>query len=202
MICEEIHEIAFFADKAFEEKDEETLRDISRRCLEWSQRDKYNFLEKGILSYHGATAGSDYIELKVNKRETYDENEKEIELCLLLFRNCINFFKAFKKDYIETCSKEERYYFTEYENRAITNFSILLNRIGRFIKSIDSIEEVVDKNFSMAKGNYATTIINYGLYDYDDGHTDYFHHYAYKQLKSLTKDSENEQAFYFWQGII
>lgn len=202
MISTEIHEIAFFADKAFEEKDEETLKEISQRCLEWSLQDKYTILEKAILSYHGATAGSDYTELNANKRETYDENEKDIELCLLLFRNCISFFKVFKKNHIETCTKEEHYYFTEYENRAITNFSILLNKIGRFIKSIDSIEEIVDKNFSMAKGNQATTIINYGLYDYDDGHTDYFHHYAYKQLKILTKESENEQAVYFWQGII
>ncbi|WP_341299643.1 LA2681 family HEPN domain-containing protein [Lysinibacillus sp. FSL H8-0500] len=202
MICEEIHEIAFFADKAFEEKDEKTLRDISRDCLEWSRSDKYTLLEKGILSYHGATATSDYIELKSIRIEIYEENEKDIEFCLLLFRNCINFFEDFKKDFIETCSKQEYFYLAEYESRAITNYSILLNRIGRFIKSIHSIEELLDKNFSMAKGNHATTIINYGLYDYDDGHTDYFHHYAYKQLKSLTKDLENEQAFYFWQGIL
>ncbi len=202
MISIEIHELAFFADKAFEEKDEDTLKQISLDCLELSQLHKYNPLEKGILSYHGATAGSDYIELNYKKTEIYEENEKDIELCLLLFRNCIKFFSEFKKDFIETCSEEELYYFTEYQGRAITNFSILLNRIGRFIKSIHSIKELVDKNFSMAKGNYATTIINYGLSDYDDGHTDFFHHYAYKQLKSLTKDPENEQAFYFWQTNI
>lgn len=121
---------------------------------------------------------------------------------MLLFRNCIRFFNEFKNDFIEVCSEEELFYFTEYQNRAIINFSILLNRIGRFIKSIDSIEEIVNKNFSMAIGNYATTIISYGLYDYDEGHTNYFHQYAYKQLKNLTKDPENEQAFYFWQGII
>lgn len=97
LICEEIHEIAFFADKAFEEKDEKTLRDISRDCLEWSRSDKYTLLEKGILSYHGATATSDYIELKSIRIEIYEENEKDIEFCLLLFRNCINFFEDFKK---------------------------------------------------------------------------------------------------------
>ncbi|MEK4713318.1 LA2681 family HEPN domain-containing protein [Sporosarcina sp. FSL K6-5500] len=202
MISIEINELAFFADKAFEEKDEDTLKKIALTGLELSQRDKYNPLEKAILSYHGATAGSDYIELKYNRAEIYEDNEKDTELCLLLFRNCIGFFNEFKKDFIEACSEEELFYYTEFQNRAITNYSILLNRIGRFIKSINSIEDLVDKNFSMAIGNHATTIISYGLYDYDEGHADYFHHYAYKQLKSLTKDPENGQAFYFWQGII
>lgn len=202
MISKEIHEIALFADKAFEEKDEETLNRITIDCFNWSQLNKYTILEKGVLAYHGATACSDFMQLKYKRLEPYEENEKDIERCLLLFRNCIAYFNTFKNESLETCTEEELYYLTEYENRAITNYSILLNRIGRFIKSITLIEDVVAKEFPMAIGNHATTIINYGLRDYDEGHTDYFHHYAYKQLKRLNKEPENEQTFYFWQGII
>ena len=114
LVSVEIHELAFFVDKAFEEKDIRRLKQISKDCLEWSKLNKYNFLEKGILSYHGGTAASDYIQLKHREIKIYDENEKDIELCLLLFRNCVKFFYEFKQGFIDTCSKEEMYYFIEY----------------------------------------------------------------------------------------
>lgn len=37
LISKEVHELAFFADKAFEEKDEDTLKEIALTGLELSQ---------------------------------------------------------------------------------------------------------------------------------------------------------------------
>ncbi|MGE6515643.1 LA2681 family HEPN domain-containing protein [Lysinibacillus sphaericus] len=202
MINIEIHEIGMFADRAFDENDVKTLYNISITCLEWSELDKYNTLEKGILAYHGATACSNYIDLKYNGLLNYsiDGNEKDFELCLLLFRRCIYCFNTCRESNFEILSEEERYYLKEYINRAKTNYSLVLRKIGRFIKGISVLQVGVNEGFAMAIGTYATTLLNYGSFDYDRGHTDYFTHISYRHLKNIVEnkyDLEKGAIHYF-----
>ncbi|OBA05453.1 hypothetical protein A9D36_09610, partial [Bacillus subtilis] len=186
-----VEEIGFFADKAQDEKDIETLRKISEDCLEIINEDGYTELEKGILAYHGATSCSNLIFIKHKNILFYDNddqtsNEEDFEYSMYLYRKSIECLTEFKKQSIgvET-DQQELIYCEEYLKMSYTNYSNFLHQCGRIIRGIHHLRKLVGKGFPMAIGNYAGFLIDYGDYDYDPGHKALLANEAYRLLSEL-----------------
>ncbi|WP_255293724.1 hypothetical protein [Bacillus wiedmannii] len=78
-----VHRIGYYADKALDEGDVQTLRQMAEDCFNWIADDKYSVLEKGILAYHGAISCSNYIQFQYNGALRYideENNEDDFEM--------------------------------------------------------------------------------------------------------------------------
>ncbi|WP_064199433.1 LA2681 family HEPN domain-containing protein [Brevibacillus brevis] len=196
MINEDIHTVGLFADKAFDKRDLDTLHKIAEDCLNWVESGEYNLLEKGILAYHGATSYSNYIYLKYKGTLSYSENinnEQDFEMCLLLFRLSIENLTYYQANEDIKEESEEFRYVTNYLLMAYTNYANLLNTCGRMIKALSYSKIGVERNFSMAIGNYAGFLMDYAIHDYDNGHQAVFANKSYHLLKEVLELEELDE---------
>lgn len=203
-INKNINTIAWFVDRALDEKDIDTLKRISEDCLNLIESNDYNNLEKAILAYHSATSWGNYITIFHKGYLSYsnaDNNEADFEFCLMLFRNSLQYFKKFYEDSngLDKANDEDRYYYLHYINRTLTNYANDLHQCGRFIKSINQLKFGVEKNFSMAVGNMACKLITYAMFDYDNGHCEILCNEAYHLLLKAIDDTtlQEHAAEYF-----
>lgn len=187
-----VHTIGFYADKALDERDVQTLKQIAEDCFSWIADDKYSVLEKGILAYHGATSYSDYIRLQYNGALRYtdeENNEKEFEMCLFLFRKSISYLSEYFRGAENALDKHEGIeYYSTYLLMAYTNFSNLLQQCGRMIKALSYLRIGMKKKFPMAIGNLAGFLMDYASFDYDEGHQSVFANESYQLLSEVLKD--------------
>jgi hypothetical protein len=67
-----------------------------------------------------------------------------------------------------------------------TNYANALSNIGRIIEAINYYKMAlsIHSGFAMAEGNLGNSYIRYADLDFDKGHSQIFHHCAYKYLKS------------------
>lgn len=70
-----------------------------------------------------------------------------------------------------------------------TNYANTLSSCGRKIEAIAQYRKAIEvhPSFGMALGNLGRMYQDYGIIDYDDGHQDYFHHFAYSLLKNAVE---------------
>lgn len=196
MINEEVHTIGMFADKAFDERDTDTLHKIAEDCLNRVEIGEYDLLEKGILAYHGATSYSNYIHLKYKGLLSYSEdmnNEPDFEMCLLMFRLSIENLTSYQEKEDIKEESEEFYFVTNYLLMAYTNYANLLNTCGRIIKALSYLKIGVGRNFQMAVGNFAGFLIDYAVFDYDSGHQSVLANESYQLLKELLEFEDIEE---------
>lgn len=206
MINEDVHTVGMVADRAFDEKDTDTLHRITEDCLNWVESGDYNLLEKGILAYHGATSYSDYIRLKYKGALSYSEdknNEQDFEMCLLLFRLSIESLTSYQESKDLKEDSEEFQYVSIYLLRAYTNYANLLNGCGRIIKALSYLKIGVGKDFPMAIGNFAGFLMDYAAFDYDSGHQTVFANKSYQLLNEVLKYEKVEpEAYDHYEGLI
>lgn len=196
MINEDVRAIGIFADRAFDERNMDTLRKIAEDCLNRVENEEYNLLEKGILAYHGATSYSNYITIKFKGVLSYTEdinNEKDFELCLLLFRLSIEKLTSYQENEDIREESEEFYYVTNYLLMAYTNYANLLKTCGRIIKALSYLKIEIGRDFPIAIGNFAGFLMDYSLLDYDNGHQSVFANKSYQLLKEVLKFEEIDE---------
>ncbi|MFA2821566.1 LA2681 family HEPN domain-containing protein [Bacillus wiedmannii] len=191
-IKETVHRIGYYADKALDERDVQTLRQIAEDCFNWIADDKYNVLEKGILAYHGATSCSDYIQFQYNGALRYtdeENNEDDFEMCLLLFRKSIDYLSEYNLiSENELNNSEGVEYCRAYLCMAYTNFANLLQKCGRMVKALTYLKVGFEQKFPMAIGNFAGFLIDYAYFDYDEGHQSVFANESYRLLMEVLAD--------------
>ena len=103
---------------------------------------------------------------------------------LYYFRKSINLIEQdeYKKDIYRPCVlglKEILY----------TNYANALDYCGRKIAAIEQYKKVLsfNSNFGMALGNLGQVYQHYAMLEYDNGHRDLFHYFAYHYLNKATK---------------
>ncbi|MBU9739466.1 LA2681 family HEPN domain-containing protein [Diplocloster agilis] len=107
--------------------------------------------------------------------------EESLRKQLYCFRKSIDYIEApefSKGEYMPFVNGFKRLLYTNYGNT--------LSRCGRKIEAISQYKKAlhIHSDFGMALGNLGRVYQDYGIIDYDDGHQDYFHHFAYSLLKN------------------
>lgn len=202
MINENVHTLGQLADQAFDQKDGDSLRNITDECLKLIELKEYTILEKGILAYHGATSCSNYLSLEYRMALVYSDsksNEQDFELCLLLFRLAIDYITTYQKIKDIQEESEENYYASNYLLKSYTNYANLLNTCGRMIRALSYLKIGVNNDFPMATGNFAETLLDYATFDYDTGHQMFFLNESYHLLEEtimFEKLDPHAKAYY------
>ncbi|ATO51721.1 hypothetical protein BrL25_23065 [Brevibacillus laterosporus DSM 25] len=189
---ESVHIIGNNADKALDDGDVKTLKEISENCLNLMDDDNYNILEKGIIAYHGATSFSNYIQLKYKGALIYSDeknNEEDFEMCLLLFRKSIDYLSEHRYN-LDNYTEDsiDLNYCETYLSMAYTNFANLLLQCGRIINALSYLRIGVGQKFPMAIGNYAGFLMDYAYFNYDEGHQSVFANESYRLLLEVLED--------------
>ncbi|UII55670.1 hypothetical protein LS684_18905 [Cytobacillus spongiae] len=206
MFNEDVHTVGVFADRAFDEKDTDTLQRIAHDCLEWVKSGEYTLLEKGILAYHGATSYSNYVHLKYKGALRYSDdmnNEQDFEMCLLLFRLSIENLTSYQEEADLKEGSEESQYFSTYLLMAYTNYANLLQKCGRLMKALSYLKVGVGRDFPIAIGNFAGFLMEYATFDYDKGHQSVFANESYQLLKEVLEfENIEEYAYKHYEGLV
>lgn len=119
------------------------------------------------------TAYSDYVKL------TGVSGEESIKKQLYCFRKSIKLIEA-----DEYADEKYRPYVLGLKQVLYTNYANLLDRCGRKIAAIEQYKKSISINqdFGMANGNLGKAYQHYAMLEYDDGHRDLFHYFAYHYL--------------------
>ena len=120
-------------------------------------------------------------------------HEKSIKKQLYAFRKSVGIIED------EEYSKEEYGpYVNPFKCLLYTNYGNTLCSCGRNIEAIAQYKKAINiyPLFGMAIGNLGRVYQDYGVMDYDDGHQDYFHYFAYSLLKKAVecKDPNTHKA--------
>lgn len=107
--------------------------------------------------------------------------EESLKKQLFYFRKSIILIEA-NKEYLK--DKYEPY-IKAFKCSLYTNYGNTLSCCGRKIEAISQYKKVIDiyPCFGMAVGNLGYLYQLYGEMDYDNGHQNYFHYFAYSLLK-------------------
>lgn len=120
-------------------------------------------------------------------------HEKSRKKQLYAFRKSVDIIED------EEYSKEEYGpYVNPFKCLLYTNYGNTLCSCGRNIEAIAQYKKAINiyPLFGMAIGNLGRVYQDYGVMDYDDGHQDYFHYFAYSLLKKAVecKDPNTHKA--------
>ena len=125
--------------------------------------------------------GTVYSDFAKSKGLAYEESLKKQLYC---FRKSIDIIED--EDY-----SKNKYapYVKSFKLILYTNYANTLSFCGRKIEAIAQYKKAMNihPSFGMALGNLGRVYQDYGAMDYDDGHQNYFHHFAYSLLKSATE---------------
>ena len=125
--------------------------------------------------------GTVYSDLAKAKGITYEESVKKQLYC---FRKSVDIIED-----EEYSKKEYAPYVKGFKRILYTNYANTLSSCGRKIEAIAQYRKAIEvhPSFGMALGNLGRMYQDYGIIDYDDGHQDYFHHFAYSLLKNAVE---------------
>lgn len=106
--------------------------------------------------------------------------EESLRKQLYCFRKSIDYIE--KPEYSK---KEYAPYVNGFKSLLYTNYGNTLSSCGRKIEAIFQYKKALNihSDFGMALGNLGVEYKHYGMMDYDDGHQNYFHHFAYSLLQ-------------------
>lgn len=108
-------------------------------------------------------------------------NEESLRKQLYCFRKSIDIIE--NEDYSKS---EYAPYIKSFKLVLYTNYANTLSYCGRKIEAIAQYKKAININpsFGMAIGNLGKVYQDYGVMDYDEGHQNCFHHFAYSLLKN------------------
>ena len=137
-----------------------------------------NDASKAMIYYSLGTAHSDLARL------IGDQTETVLQKVLYYFRKSINLIEQdeYKKDIY-------RPYVLALKEILYTNYANALDYCGRKIAAIEQYKKVLsfNSNFGMALGNLGQVYQHYAVLEYDNGHRDLFHYFAYHYLNKAIK---------------
>ena len=129
-------------------------------------------------------------------------HEESVKKQLYCFRKSVDIIED------EEYSKKEYAPFVKGFKRILyTNYANTLSSCGRKIEAIAQYKKAINvhPSFGMAIGNLGRVYQDYGILDYDDGHQNYFHHFAYSLLTKAVgcedPDTYEEAKEYFGKLI-
>ena len=125
--------------------------------------------------------GTVYCDFAKAKGLSHEESLKKQLYC---FRKSIDIIEN-----EEYSKKEYATYVKGFKRILYTNYANTLSSCGRKIEAIAQYKKAIEvhPSFGMALGNLGRVYQDYGIIDYDDGHQDYFHHFAYSLLKNAAE---------------
>ncbi len=183
-------------DQAFYSKDSDLLDKMSIRCFNQGHIETLHPMIKASYLYCCATCLLNIVAIK-----NLEPNEKEeiYERCLYLFRTA--------KDLCQSIDEEEsnhtvisKGYLNGFNYQLIVNYSNLLSQCGRYVKSINTLNEIIKTNYPMALGNSALKIVDYSYFA--ENHKHIMQHHAYKVLQNIKESdfsfperAETEKSF-------
>lgn len=130
------------------------------------------------LYYSIGTVYSDFAEAK---ELSHEESLKKQLYC---FRKSVDIIENG-----EYSKPEYAPYVKGFKRILYTNYANTLSSCGRKIGAIAQYKKAIEvhPSLGMALGNLGRVYQDYGIIDYDDGHKDYFHHFAYSLLKDAVE---------------
>lgn len=145
-----------------------------------------NSASQARLYYSMATVYSDFATFKGISAE------KSIEKQLYCFRRSISLIE--RDEYSDDIYKP---YVLGFKRLLYTNYANALDHCGRKIAAIEQYKKVlsIDSSFGMALGNLGRAYQHYANLEYDDGHRDIFHYFAYHYLNRAIES--NDPGAYF-----
>lgn len=177
--------IAARFDAATDKKDLAELRNLIAEAQILAESE--SLPSQAYLFYSIGTVFSDFYKIEDSDRE------KAIEKQIYFFRKSIKLLEQ------EECA-DPRYepYVLGLKQVLYTNYGNALDSYGRTIAAIEQYKKVVatNKDFGMALGNLGRVYQHYGWLEYDEGHRDIIHHFAYQYLKMAleSEDSSTHSA--------
>ena len=143
--------------------------------------DNENSASQASIYYSIGTAHGDFSEL------AGVSGDASIKKQLFCFRKSIRLIEM-----DENADEKYRPYVLGLKLVLYTNYANILNHCGRKIAAIEQYKKAIsiDKYFGMANGNLGRAYQHYGMLDYDDGHRDLFHYFAYHYLKMALKSDD------------
>ena len=139
--------------------------------------------------------GTVYCDFAKAKGLSHEESLKKQLYC---FRKSIDIIEN-----EEYSKKEYAPYVKGFKRILYTNYANTLSSCGRKIEAIAQYKKAIEvhPSFGMALGNLGRVYQDYGILDYDDGHQNYFHHFAYSLLTKAVgckdPDTYEEAKEYF-----
>lgn len=130
--------------------------------------------------------GTVYSDFSKYKGLSYIESLKKQ---LYFFRKSIDIIENVE------CSKEMYApYVNSFKRVLYTNYANTLSCCGRKIEAIAQYKKAINvcPSFGMAIGNLGSLYQEYGSLDYDNGHQNYFHHFAYSLLTKAVKSKDSD----------
>ena len=132
--------------------------------------DAENDASKAMLYYSLGTAYDDLARL------TGIQTEVAFQKVLYCFRKSINLIE--QEEYTKDIYRP---YVLGLKEILYTNYANALDHCGRKIAAIEQYKKVLSfhNDFGMALGNLGRVYQHYGMLEYDNGHRDLFHYFAY-----------------------
>ena len=166
--------------------DEATInRDVAKlgKLLEEARDmlDSEDFASQASIYYSMGTACGDYADL------SGDSGEESIKRQLYYFRKSISLIEMDKY-----ADEKYRPYVLGLKQVLYTNYANLLDRCGRKIAAIEQYKKAlsINRDFGMANGNLGRAYQHYGMLEYDDGHKNLFHYFAYHHLNQALQSND------------
>lgn len=143
--------------------------------------------------------GTVYCDFAKAKGLSHEESLKKQLYC---FRKSVDIIEN-----EEYSKKKYAPYVKGFKRILYTNYANTLSSCGRKIEAIAQYKKAIEvhPSFGMALGNLGRVYQDYGILDYDDGHQNYFHHFAYSLLTKAVgcKDSDTyEEAKEYFSKLM
>lgn len=189
----EAKEMALKFDDAYIKRDSKIIVDLIK-VAEESIKEADN-ATKAQICYSIATAYGDLANIDENYR-----SEEMIEKQIYYYRRSIELI-----DSQELRVDKYEPYVKGFKRVLYTNTANCLDSCGRKIAAIQMYAKglKIDNGFGMTIGNLGMVYRHYGMLVYDPSHRDYFHYFAYHNLKYAigSKDVDEEARSYFINAI-
>ena len=172
-------DLALRFDAATTSKDYETLSALIDEAFELIKTE--TSASQARLYYSLATTYSDFAKFKgLSKDESFKKQ-------LYYFRKSITLINAKEYD-----KEEYKPFIRSFKAVLFTNYANALDNCGRKIAAIEQYKNALYSlpQFGMALGNLGRVYTDYGILEYDPGHSDYFHFHAYTLMDEATTSSD------------
>jgi len=166
-------------DAATISKDYETLAALINEAIELIKAE--TSASQARLYYSLATTYSDFAKFKgLSKDESFKKQ-------LYYFRKSIVLINAKDND-----KPEYKPFVRGFKAMLFTNYANALDNCGRKIAAIEQYKNALYSlpQFGMALGNLGRVYTDYGMLEYDPGHSDYFHFHAYTLMDEATTSTD------------
>lgn len=133
------------------------------------------------LYYSLATTYSDFAKFKGLSKD------ESIKKQLYYFRKSIELINSMDND-----KEEYEPFIRGFKAMLFTNYANALDNCGRKIAAIEQYKNALYSlpQFGMALGNLGRVYTDYGMLEYDPGHSDYFHFHAYTLMEEAIASTD------------